>query len=210
MDPQETYAWLVGRPRRKPTDRFDLHVLASVFTLALVETDWGCEAPLSEALGLSFDDAVAAVVSHFPHAVVEIGAALSDGPVERSDDEACLLDLLWRSAADHGEFGGRLAKLVARRAQRPNHLWQDLGLRNRGELSTLMSRHFPRLARRNDQDMKWKKFLYRIICRDASYALCTAPSCLECDDFQVCFGDESGESLLAQMRRAGDAAAAVA
>jgi nitrogen fixation protein NifQ len=94
----------------------------------------------------------------------------------------------------------RLAAMLARRAQSPDHLWQDLGLRNRGELSRLMARHFRPLAARNSQDMKWKKFLYRMICRDAGYSLCTAPSCGECADFAACFGDESGESRLAQTR----------
>jgi nitrogen fixation protein NifQ len=37
--------------------------------------------------------------------------------------------------------------------------------------------------------------------------LCSAPSCAECDDFDVCFGDESGESLLARTRREADRAA---
>jgi nitrogen fixation protein NifQ len=97
--------------------------------------------------------------------------------------------------------------MIARRAQRPNHLWQDLGLRDRGELSLLMNRHFKPLALRNNQDMKWKKFLYRMICADASFTLCTAPSCRECDDFDVCFGDESGESLLARIRRAAETVA---
>ena len=91
---------------------------------------------------------------------------------------------------------------------RPNHLWQDLGLRNRGELSALMRRHFEPLADRNVNDMKWKKFLYRMICRDEGFRLCTAPSCAECDDFAVCFGDESGESLLARNRRQSDLASA--
>ncbi len=102
-----------------------------------------------------------------------------------------------------------LAAMIARRAMRPNHLWQDLGLRNRGELSTLMGRHFTSLARRNVNDMKWKKFLYRMICRDEGFRLCTAPSCAECGDFAVCFGDESGESLLARNRLALELAHAV-
>jgi nitrogen fixation protein NifQ len=52
--------------------------------------------------------------------------------------------------------------------------------------------------------MKWKKFLYRMICRDEGFRLCSAPSCSECDDFAVCFGEESGESLLARTRREAD------
>jgi nitrogen fixation protein NifQ len=63
-----------------------------------------------------------------------------------------------------------------------------------------MQRHFAPLARRNTQDMKWKKFFFRMICRDEGYSLCSAPSCSECNDFGACFGDESGESLLARVR----------
>ena len=55
--------------------------------------------------------------------------------------------------------------------------------------------------------MKWKKFFYRTICRDEGYMLCAAPSCAECDDFEICFGEESGESLLARARRIADMAA---
>ena len=59
-----------------------------------------------------------------------------------------------------------------------------------------MTRHFEPLAQRNDKDMKWKKFLYRAICRDAGYTLCPVPTCSECTDYADCFGDEDGESLL--------------
>ena len=65
--------------------------------------------------------------------------------------------------------------------------------RHRGELNELMTRHFKPLALRNKGDMKWKKFFYRLICADASYSLCTAPSCAECDDFAQCFGEETGD-----------------
>ena len=65
-----------------------------------------------------------------------------------------------------------------------------------------MTRHLKPLALCNTGDMKWKKFL---ICADASYTLCTAPSCAECDDFESCFGEETGESLLARARRAAQA-----
>jgi len=70
-----------------------------------------------------------------------------------------------------------------------------------------MGRHFEWLASRNEHDMKWKKFLYRTICRDDSYQICTAPSCSECSDFDNCFGDESGESLLAVARREAELSA---
>ena len=118
------------------------------------------------------------------------------------EDESCLRELLLRYTTVGTTLEERLAAIIARRALRPNHLWQDLGLRHRRELSWLMSRHFEGLAAKNSQDMKWKKFLYRTICRDEGFVLCTAPSCGECSDFDRCFGDEGGDSLLATLRRA--------
>jgi nitrogen fixation protein NifQ len=93
---------------------------------------------------------------------------------------------------------------VARRSLRANHLWQDLGLGSRDELSDLMKRHFAPLAARNSQNMKWKKFLFRMVCLDEQAGLCPAPTCGECTEFEGCFGDEPGVGLLA--RNAGGAA----
>ena len=116
------------------------------------------------------------------------------------EDELCMRELLWRFRSVQSPLNSLMSVLIARRATRPNHLWQDLGLANRGELSKLMRRHFALLARRNTQDMKWKKFFYRMICREDGFSMCVAPSCSECGDFNGCFGDESGESLLARAR----------
>jgi nitrogen fixation protein NifQ len=209
LDLRETYDWLAGCPHERPTDRFEIHSLASVFTLVLAETDWGRKAPLAQALGLNFDEAVGAIVKYFPHALLEVGPVLGDEKIKRSEDEAGLLELLWRCVTDPGEPGGLFAKILARRAQRPNPLWQDLGLRNRGELSTLMSRHFPDLARRNLRDFRWKAYLRRTMFQDADYMFCTTPSCLDCDDFFACFGDQPATSLPGPARRASDLTAAV-
>jgi nitrogen fixation protein NifQ len=195
----DVYRWLMGSGSRPQCEAFDAHVVASVLGMAVAATQEGV--PLLEGLGLSATELVELVESMFPHAksLVTKLAEATLGPVP--DDEVCLRDLLVRSATERTAFEKKLAMIVARRAQQPNHLWQDLGLRNRRELSWLMSRHFEPLANKNVHDMKWKKFLYRVICRDASFSLCSAPSCSECDDFDACFGDESGESLMASQRR---------
>lgn len=98
--------------------------------------------------------------------------------------------------------GRILAGMIARRAMEADHLWQDLGLANRGELSRLLGRHFPVLAAGNVSNMKWKKYFYRSLCEAEGFVLCSSPSCRACSDFEACFGDESGESRLAQRRRA--------
>jgi nitrogen fixation protein NifQ len=91
--------------------------------------------------------------------------------------------------------------MIARRAMEPDHLWQDLGLRDRGELSALLHRHFAPLARQNTDNMKWKRFFYRMICDSEGFALCTTPICSDCTDFDMCFGEETGEARLARNRR---------
>lgn len=180
-------------------DSFDVHVAACIFTLGFWEAV-SQKKPLTATVGLEPGDLAAVTSGLFPHAVY-LFTSVPDVPVDRSADELCLLDLLSQCSTDGTGQQTQLAMMIARRAQSPNHLWQDLGLRNRGELSSLMTRHFRPLAARNTSDMKWKKFLYRMICRDAGYSLCTAPSCSECPDFENCFGDESGESRLARVRR---------
>jgi nitrogen fixation protein NifQ len=71
-----------------------------------------------------------------------------------------------------------------------NHLWQDLYLPSRRELSALIGRWFPRLAARNTNDMKWKKFFYRQLCLREQLLICKAPSCGVCSDYGLCFGAE--------------------
>ena len=79
---------------------------------------------------------------------------------------------------------------LSRRAD-DNHLWQDLGLGSRSELSALMARWFPALVAKNAFDMKWKKFLYRQLCEREQLLICRSPSCAVCSDHDLCFGPES-------------------
>lgn len=198
--PATTYIWLMEGGRRPARDAFDTHVIASVLSLAIVEARMrGC--PVAEGAGLSDATLRALLASYFPHSLPLVEHLGCRPRAAEPEDERCLRELLTRHTTRGTLFQAQLAALIACRAMRPNHLWQDLGLRRREELSLLMQRHFEPLARRNSQDMKWKKFLYRMICRDEGFRLCTAPTCAECDDFAACFGDESGESLLARARR---------
>ena len=71
-----------------------------------------------------------------------------------------------------------------------DHLWQDLGLWSRAQLSAMLQYNFPELAAKNDQDMKWKKFLYKQLCEAEGLYLCRAPSCGVCIDYSKCYGPE--------------------
>ncbi len=71
-----------------------------------------------------------------------------------------------------------------------DHLWQDLGLWSRQELSGLIAYNFPKIAAANHQDMKWKKFIYKQLCETEGIYVCRAPSCDVCVDYPRCFGAE--------------------
>lgn len=175
------------------TDLFDLHVAASIVALAMTE---------AAAQGTNLADGIGLAPAQCAElSALVFGGALTVPPGEPriGEQDEALRQILWQNCTHASPIERLLACMIARRALRPNHLWQDLGLSNRGELSMLMERHFTRLARRNSADMKWKKFFYRMMCSSAEYRLCAAPVCSECDDFEQCFGSEDGEALLARM-----------
>lgn len=203
-EPLTLYSYLYQSCQNSVCD-LDRHVLASIFTIAAAECSQ--TRSLADGLGIGGSDLHVHIDQLFPGCLPLLKSLGLEMAITASADEECLQELLLRSRSSAAPFHSLLAVLLARRATRTNHLWQDLGLRNRGELSALMLRHFAPLALRNKQDMKWKKFFYRIICREEGFRMCTAPCCSECDDFQKCFGEESGESLLAKIRLQLDNAA---
>lgn len=187
------YDRLIGCGASREADGFDLHVVSSIIAIGAMESDREGR-PLTDCIGLDPGELGELCAIFFPSAVI----SQASRPVVGQQEQA-LRDILWMNSAEASVLELLLARMVARRSLRPNHLWQDLGLANRGELSQLMERHFPRLAQRNSQDMKWKKFFYRMMCTSEGFRLCAAPVCSECDDFDDCFGSEDGEALLARV-----------
>jgi nitrogen fixation protein NifQ len=175
---------------------FDRHVLASILAVAAMEGG-----AVAERAGLDGDDLSTLIGRWFPSAngVIASGCAQTD---HVEDEEIAMVrDLLLANRSTEGEVGRWLAAMLARRSMEPNHLWEDLGLRDRSELTRLLERHFAPIASRNTKNMKWKRFFYRTLCEDDGLVMCSAPVCTQCSDFDRCFGDESGESRLAQRRR---------
>ncbi|RTE88461.1 MULTISPECIES: nitrogen fixation protein NifQ [Bradyrhizobium] len=195
-----TYRLLTGVP---PADadiaidsNFDRHVLASI--LAAATMDGGS---LPEKTGLSGLELAALLEQYFPSLEIKLAGQLSVFKCEGDEEIAMLRDLLLKQRSTERDIGHWLAAMIARRAIEPGHLWEALGLRNRGELSRLLSRHFAPLASRNVNNMRWKRFFYRMLCENEGLAMCTTPVCNQCDDFNICFGEESGESRMAERRR---------
>lgn len=144
----------------------------------------GC---LPAGLGLS-EAAQAQMLAHyFPGLAAKPTANQPDSIPEWADLQKLLLD--HRSGQHASEAW--MADIIATACAGRDHLWQDLGLVDRAELSSLMYLNFHPLAVANSGDMKWKKFLYRQFCAREGIYVCPAPSCGECKDFANCFGPET-------------------
>ena len=83
-----------------------------------------------------------------------------------------------------------MANVVAAGCLGGDHLWRDLGLEHRSELRDLLMQNFAPLAKRNTQDMKWKRFFYKQLCDQEGSYVCRAPSCEKCAAYDDCFGRE--------------------
>jgi nitrogen fixation protein NifQ len=201
MSPERTYRWLMeaSAPEDKSGDgSFDAHICASILALAIFQAREENKT-LAATSGLDAAGLRAISARLFPDVADELAAMTGGAFFAPGAEEAAARDLLVMYGNGDYAFLHPLSCMIARRCQEPHHLWQDLGLRNRGELSELMSRHFARLKLKNSADMKWKKFIYRMVCASEGFSLCPAPVCSECDDFASCFGSEEGISRLAHI-----------
>ncbi len=128
---------------------------------------------------------------HFPGFPMRAGTVVRPSvPPERDWERRDLRWLLLAHRAGRRRSEVWVADLVAAACMGGNHLWEDLGLWSRNDLTALMMRNFPSLARRNARDMKWKKFLYKQLCAAEGLYVCRSPSCEVCVDYDACFGPE--------------------
>ena len=121
---------------------------------------------------------------------------LEEDNVSRHDEYEDLLALLLDAAKASGTLGrdpdvALLAHAVARACMGEDHLWHDLGLPSRLELSALLMEHFTTLAFANTGNMRWKKFFYLKLCEREDIRACRAPTCGLCIKQAECFGDET-------------------
>jgi len=127
----------------------------------------------------------------FPHAKLPTqapsGSQLDYGRMLEKEDLVALLKHF--ALTDTPETDWLIEILVAG-CLGNDHLWQDLGLWSRAQLSAMLNHNFPELAAKNDKDMKWKKFLYKQLCEAEGIYVCRAPSCEVCIDYSKCFGSE--------------------
>jgi nitrogen fixation protein NifQ len=146
----------------------------------------GREGVLPASLGLSADERAQLWCDYFDGPAL----ILPGGELETLPEGEDLIELLLAARAGRFPSEAWLAKIVVTACASNDHLWHDLGLANRKELSQLLMNAFPAFAQKNTGDMKWKKFLYRTYCAHEGIYVCPAPSCRECSDYSYCFGPE--------------------
>jgi nitrogen fixation protein NifQ len=108
---------------------------------------------------------------------------------ERRVEFDALVEMLERDATPGPEPGhvSPVARAVAAGCLGDQHLWRDLQLPSRGDLRRLLEAYFEPMAADNVMDMRWKKFIYRRLCRWGGFATCKSPSCGVCPDYADCF-----------------------
>lgn len=145
---------------------------------------------LPPGLGLAPADFAALMGRHFPGFSLPAGLADAAEDASRHAEREELLALLREDCGGADVSVQWMAVIVTAACMGGDHLWQDLGLSSRADLSRLMTGNFPALAARNRRDMKWKRFLYKQLCDREGVVVCRAPSCEVCADYARCFGPE--------------------
>ena len=177
---QVLYADLVATRRGEPAEEKLACILSSWHFGIGVMPDW---------LGLGQRTFRKLMDHHFPgfNSTILENPGRSRDPV-RHDETKDLHELLMDNRTFHNRSEAWMADIIVAGCMGGDHLWQDLGLWSRADLSSLMEENFFPLARQNQKDMKWKKFLYRKLCETHGMTACRAPSCDACADYAGCHG----------------------
>jgi nitrogen fixation protein NifQ len=141
-------------------------------------------------LGLGAEGLAALLARHFPGFEPGVTVSVPRVSSSRFDEREELIVLLCEHARDDSAEHRDIAVIVATACLGNNHLWEDLGLWCRADLTRLLTTSFPTLVGKNVHDMKWKKFLYKQLCEREGLHLCRAPSCAVCPEYAQCFGPE--------------------
>ncbi len=110
--------------------------------------------------------------------------------IERCEEHDELRELFLNNATADPRINEWVADILIAGCMGGDHLWQDLGVWSRNDLTALIRIAFAPLADKNIHDMKWKKFFYKQLCIQEGVYTCRAPSCQVCADYAACFGPE--------------------
>ena len=160
--------------------------------LAKIVASWmNGESVLPDYLGLEPAQFKLLLKTHFLNLDIPFKAPSGEElDYSRMLEKEDLINLLQSFSLKKDQENDWIIALIVSACLGSDHLWQDLGFWQRGDLSAFLAYNFPNLAKRNERNMKWKKFLYKQLCEAEGLHLCRAPSCEVCADYPTCFGSE--------------------
>lgn len=145
-------------------------------------------------LGLQPHEWRALLARHFAHAAAfTLPPGVSPASINANDEHAAFvrtlhaLLLTHASATVHADDAHCVAAIVAHACLRPDHLWRDLGLAGRDEVTWMLTRYFPTLVALNVASWRWKKFLAAQRALSLGLQPGPAPGCPGCEDYGYCF-----------------------
>ncbi|MFM0505701.1 nitrogen fixation protein NifQ [Paraburkholderia caffeinilytica] len=144
-------------------------------------------------LGLSQPVWRALLERHFVRAPASMLASLPALPPVDTTEHAVFVDTLNALLLTHASTAVDpndahcLASIIAHACLRPDHLWRDLGLAGREEVTWMLTRYFPTLVVRNVDNLRWKKFLAQQRALSLGLQPGPAPGCPGCEDYGHCF-----------------------
>lgn len=100
-----------------------------------------------------------------------------------------LAALMWAERSGDGDWTRLALRTVACACFGARHLWQDIGLAGRPEVTQLIETHAPRLAAGNVRELKWKRYLFERLGQTLARPGLRPPRCEGCGDYAQCWGD---------------------
>ncbi|RKT22025.1 nitrogen fixation protein NifQ [Paraburkholderia sp. RAU2J] len=143
-------------------------------------------------LGLRPREWHALLARHFTHAA-EVALPRNVGMNANTDEHISFVHslhallLALASLTVHADDAHCLATIIAHACLRPDHLWRDLGLAGRTEVTWMLTRYFPTLVTLNVANLRWKKFLAAQRALSLGLLPGPAPGCPGCEDYGYCF-----------------------
>ncbi len=127
----------------------------------------------------------------FPESAAWEWIAEDERNIPRSFGDLVELMMVHRSPEADPSCTLWLAHAIAAACHGERHLWQDLGLAGRDEVTSLLGAYFGPLAARNTQDLKWKRFLFAELGAALGKPGLRPPGCSQCDHLPICFPPEA-------------------
>lgn len=161
------------------------HWLAQMYASCLLG-----QSALPLYLGLPLDVFRSMMDYHFPTLkTLPLPTSIHWPTTPRLAELEALRTLLHQHASNPADSSsGWMVEILCAGCMGDHQLWQDLGLWSQQELSNLMHINFHSLVKKNNNNMKWKNFLYRQLAEVDGIQ--RSPSCGSCIDYAACFGAE--------------------